>query len=231
MIARRLGNTWRDGIGGNDENTLLLLHGDSLNNASNSGVAISSSSVGINNNGRFDKGLDFNGSSSWIDTGLNTSPFGSLYWTVDWWEYRRAATSNDGAPILAKYESNMRGDGGMALAWYETNNYKNKLYISSNGTSWNLVSSSVMWGLSIGAWAHYAVVRNSDAILYYKNGLSVGGASVGTSLPYNNGNTYRINWYSTSLAYSTLNAVLSEFRISNIARWTSNFTPPDQPYS
>ena len=27
-----------------------------------------------------------------------------------------------------------------------------------------------------------------------------------------------------------LNGMIDEFRISNIARWTSNFTPPARPY-
>ena len=69
---------------------------------------------------------------------------------------------------------------------------------------------------------HVAVVRKNGIIYLYINGVSVG-----TPAAFN----YTIDAsQSKSLVNCYNGGNMDEFRISNIARWTENFTPPTQAY-
>jgi hypothetical protein len=76
-------------------------------------------------------------------------------------------------------------------------------------------------------WHHYAVVRQSNAIQFYTDGAQasggggtnsnvVGSASVGSKI----GRSYSATYVQPSGSF------IDEARISNVARYTANFTPP-----
>jgi hypothetical protein len=48
-------------------------------------------------------------------------------------------------------------------------------------------------------------------------------------LPYNNSYNYCIGYYRSS-SYVLFNGLIDEFRVSNVPRWTENFTPPSSTY-
>ena len=71
-------------------------------------------------------------------------------------------------------------------------------------------------------WIHVALVRYQNIIKIYSNGSLIGETSeiTGTSSPSQT--------ISALLPWS--NSIIDEFRFSNYAVWTSNFTPPTQAY-
>lgn len=226
MIARRM-PVAKKGIGGIDQYTSLILHGGELKDVSLNNITVSGSNITIVDGGKFNKSFSFNGSNSYINLGIN-SVLNSYYWTVDWWE-NRTSPAGDGGPILAKYCSNQSGAGGMAIVWVEGG--IPKIYLSNNGSSWNILSSMKIWDFTLGQWVHNAIVRNNGTLSFFKNGTKTSDMSVGTNLPYNNGLEYRINYYGTDTTYSKFKGKIEEFRVSSIARWTANFTPPASPYT
>ncbi len=79
--------------------------------------------------------------------------------------------------------------------------------------------------ISDGSWQHVAYVRESNNVTIYVDGINV---KTGTDSTNVAAGTIIIGDYSTY----EYKGYISEFRISNgVARWSSNFTPPTEPYS
>lgn len=81
---------------------------------------------------------------------------------------------------------------------------------------------------SLNTWYHVAAVRNSGTVTLYIDGVSVGSTSnssnFGTANVYVGGNLNTAN----SLSY---NGYIDDLRITrNVARYTSNFTPPSAQF-
>ena len=77
-------------------------------------------------------------------------------------------------------------------------------------------------------WTHIAVVRNDDDIIVFQNGNSVlTYQNIGT---INTSNNKRV-LFGTDALTRCFNGLLDEFRVSNIARYTSAFTPPSAPFT
>jgi hypothetical protein len=99
--------------------------------------------------------------------------------------------------------------------------YKDGVYITNFSCSWNP---------SLHVWYHIAIVRNINNVYLFIDGISqiitisetIAGKILGNTGSYyisGNGSEYSILGY------------LDEIRISNIARWTSNFTPSSYEYT
>ena len=94
---------------------------------------------------------------------------------------------------------------------------------SGTGTSF-LYKTNTGVGVPTGSWVHIALVRSSNVMRFYING-------VGAANTYTYGNTF--NAYTISLGaadYSAeaayfLDGFIDEFAIYNYAKYTSNFTP------
>lgn len=212
------------GIGGIDEHTVLLLHGDNYKDVSGNDNKVIGYNTVISTDGRFNKALSFNGTNSWVDLGIN-DPFNSYYWTLDWWEKRTSPTNNLSA-ILSKY-GNPYGQVGLLISY--TSESIPYLYFSSDGTGWNVVSASKLWTYNLDVWTHYAVVRNNTRLLYFKNGVKTEETFVGNNLPYNNGRNYRMGYYYDG--QNTIKGLIAEYRVSDVARWTKDFIVPSEQYT
>lgn len=81
-----------------------------------------------------------------------------------------------------------------------------------------------------GGYNHYAVVAKGGVISFYVNGVKYGtSGSANITFPANTEAT--IGGRKTNITESIKDAwLLDEIRISDIPRWTSNFTPPTKPY-
>jgi len=92
-----------------------------------------------------------------------------------------------------------------------------------NGSFTNSTSNTI----NLNAWNHIAVTSNGSLINFFINGqkdsvsMSNGGLSGSTG-------SITIGKYNNSLVYS---GSFTNIRISNIARYTSNFTPPTSPFT
>lgn len=97
-------------------------------------------------------------------------------------------------------------------------NYINYEFAGANGT--------ISYNFSLNTWYHLAMVRSGTTGMIFVNGTLVKTVSgVPSSIPCS---SFLI---SSNMAGNSYIGYLDEFRFSvGIARWTSNFTPPTQPY-
>jgi hypothetical protein len=216
---------------GNDSNTELLLHLD------NNVTDISQNSFTVTNTNMTFSSLiykfggysgSFNGTSTELTAPNNAVfNFGSSNFTIDFWMYiTTLPTSGNYYCLVSKFDGGANNGYGV----YVTNTsgtYQMQAFGENGGVALGntgLVTAS----LSTNTWYHVAWVRNGNAWNLYLNGTSIGSASssgsIGTtaqSFTIGVENETGTRWYT---------GYLDEFRVSNIARWTSNFNPPTSPY-
>lgn len=206
-----------------DEYTVLLLHGSDITDSSalkrtinNHGVTASSAQSKFGG-----KSLYFNGSAYLTTTAIE---FNDSDFTIDWWEY--VTNANSQVRFNSAYDASVGAFGGLMLGHSKTT-----LYASNANTStwWDIVDGADMFVNTVNAWVHWAVVRKGSTLVTYKNGVKYANASFVGSLGYTTNYQCALGSYcSADRAYFI--GYIDEFRISNIARWSGNFTPPSAEY-
>ena len=204
-----------------DEHTVALLHFDSDITDESGKTWTAPSGIITSAQTKFGSGSFFcDGSSDYILGPLDADfDFGSGTWTIDWWEYPLAGTH--------LYFSRDSGGSSTYTAWGFIN--ANSVYMSSSGSSWAIS------GLSLGTatgykWTHYALVRDVEKVYTFRNGTKIAEVALASSvvlLAGINGPRFGID----RTGYSSYNGCFDELRISNVARWTTDFTPPSAPYA
>ena len=230
-------------MSGNDSYTKLLIHSDGTNgsttfeDSSASSHAVTSAGVSRPAAAHDTSQKEFLASSirfygtgntagSRLDTNYTATDwyFGAGEFTIDLW---LRFSSIPGFGGIATTEIN---DDGWQFYYDHSNSY---LVFANGGGSIN----SDSWSPSMDTWYHVAVVRSGNTLTFYIDGTAHGGygnvsAALGTI--DNQGNDVQIGTASRgggATGYGFLNGWMDELRISKgIARWTSNFTPPDMPY-
>lgn len=108
-----------------------------------------------------------------------------------------------------------------ALAFYFCGTGGSNLCVANQNKS-NFLN--VSHGITAGAWAHIALVRNGNTFTIYVNGVSKGSATSSTSFVAG-------NVYIGRDGSSYLNSYIDELRVTTSARYASNFTPPSVAFS
>ena len=211
---------------GIDENTVLYLKGEDFTDSSLYNKPITNVGATINSNGKVNSGIELAKTRVNIDRGMEGVDL-SKDFTIDWWEYSTGATTGSGL-ILTRTVTNSNyarcfliGHGGT------------KLYAgtSSATTSWNIFNAVDVKDKVDNVWVHWAFVKKGTKYTTYKNGVefwtttnsSVFGALEGDKLCLG-------AWIDASNVSLGYNAIIDNFRISNIARWETDFTPPEKDY-
>lgn len=204
-----------------DANTLFLLHGEDLTDSSPYGVSVTNNGVSVSDaQSKFGgKSLYFNGSTAELTIKSDVFNFGSGNFTVDWWEY---CTGNSATRFSLSING---GCGGLCAG---ASGDTNKLYIGSTGSSWDLVNGADAFSVTKNTWVHWAVVRNGTSIKTYRNGTLYWSGTISGSIYWNAAGLVVGSFLYDSSHY--FGGYIDEFRVSNIARWTENFTPPTKPY-
>ena len=97
-------------------------------------------------------------------------------------------------------------------------------YYKESGTNKSvIVSTSVV---TKNMWNHVAVVKSGNTITVYLNGASIGSYTLVTAIPSFTGGTVYIG----GLGGNYFVGYMDELRVSNVARWTKTFNPPEAPY-
>jgi hypothetical protein len=157
----------------------------------------------------FDGAGDYLTSSSSPDWNFGTDDF-----TIDYWIY------------LYDYVRPASFDPHF---YFDSNNYirhrdNGKINIIFGGSSQDEAGTSMAYN---NTWFHVAIVRSSGTVKVYLNGSDLGISFSPGSLDLSSLGL-SIGGFSTY----QMHGLISEFRISKgIARWTSNFTPPTEPYT
>lgn len=194
-----------------DENIVLLIDGNNIEDIStyqraiaNTGVTLSDAQTKF-----FDKSLYFNGSAI---LQFEAYTLGTGDFTIDFWMYN-TATSN----AYRRWVTGSNGVFGSGTFCIREN--------AAGGIQTQNVTSST--NIPRNQWVHIAAVRSNGTLKIYLNGTEI--ASTSDSTDYSEAIKY-IGGYYNSIGNETFVGYLDEIRISNIARWTSNFTPPSRPY-
>jgi hypothetical protein len=161
----------------------------------------------------------FDGTGDYLEVGPSSKfALGTNNFTLEFWINLNSKNSNTTAIRTA---SSNGFDGILALHAATLG-----LYITSTGTSWNILSSaSAFNGLTTGTWNHIAITRSGSSFMAFLNGILVATATSSAAI-YQSTNLLRLA-AANSLGGFAMNGWLDEFRLTvGVARYTANFMPP-----
>lgn len=155
-------------------------------------------------------------------------------WTIDFWRHVSAGATTSGYYAFVQKGQATPGVTGWSIA---------TIFGSSDGMSssykfqtWNgasLVDSigpSASIHLPTNAWHHYAIVNEGAGVIkLYLDGEQKGSGTLGISEITAEGQPIRIGY--DKYNGGSHSQYLECLRLSEVARWTGNFTPPTAPYA
>jgi len=123
-----------------------------------------------------------------------------------------------------------------AFVWYINRSgatYNHGFSWSTNGSAGTVNGKIVAsTGLSTSTWYHFAVVRSVNNLYFFQGGVQQGATADVTGVTiFDSSNNLTIGAYiegGTNIA--DFDGHIDELRISDSARWTSNFIPPTKAY-
>jgi len=153
--------------------------------------------------------------------------------TLEWWIYRvQVSYANNMAQLVYGMPLSSSLSGYAMLVGYygsSVSTTQSLMYVSSNGSSWNM-ASAVQLGTgslgTVGQWVHMAVVRSGSDWSYYVDGTRTYTASLGSAAIATPG-----SYMYLGRAWSNSNAIeayYDDFRVTQgLARYTgASFTVP-----
>ena len=231
----------------NDNNTVLLLHADATDatttfqddigtGVGRSRIAVTSNNSAALSTAQFKFGSSsalFDGTNDYWTTGLNGSlTFGTSDHTIEGF-IRLDATPNNRNTIISNGVASFTTNWlklGVDVSGGNYNVYFTSYDFSSGGSP--VITSSVT--LSTATWYHIALVRyNTEWFLYIdgtQRGSRTDATGKGITANWNANSITQLGRYSfdngTNPASTYFDGYMDEIRISNIARYTANFTAP-----
>ncbi len=199
--------------------SLLHLNTDFADEAGKAWTPVGSA-IATTTDPKFGAGCLYLGGSPDCLTGENSADFdfGSGDFTIDWWE----KTSGASHLIFSRDQ----GNGGTYTPYgiLDAN-----LRMSSNGSSWDIVSAPTIGTVDAGAWTHMAIVRSGNNFYVFKNGEQASTWS-SAAAPYAGESVFSLGRDRSGI-FGTFTGYVDEFRISKgIARWTAGFSVPTSEY-
>lgn len=221
--------------GGDDNNTVMLLHGDEGNNLTTTHdtckqpeqgrqIAMNGGSVTSTAQYKFGAGsLSFNGTTSYIATNDDDDwNFTGGIWTIDTWA-RVSDLSAERAVFSQATDADNVIEGKIATTGAVV------LTIKANGTEALTLTTST-GAVTANNWHHIAFVENANEYAIYVDGVK----SVLTSSTVRPGNYsgfFLIGYQDLSGDNDAFSGYLDEFRVSKgVARWANTFTLPTSAF-
>lgn len=199
------------------ENTTLLLNGSSaITDSTGSQNFISSATIStaqsVWNNGS----VEINSAAKAI-TVLNGRgfDFGTSDFTIEFW-YR----SNTTTAVQMLYDSRPVNTNGAYMTIYRQTDKTIHVYAN---TAIRITSSETLDNV----WYHIAVSRFAGNTKLFINGVQSGSTYVDSTDYINGANRPIIGLHGFTSNASPLNGFMQDIRVSRVARYTTDFTPPD----
>jgi hypothetical protein len=176
------------------------------------------------------KSVYFDGAGDYIASGSTTYTdlvFGTNNFTIDVWIYLISGPVSDTQhrTIASYYASS-------------TNYWRMGVYNNAGTMEWNftvnssgvtiLVNADVD-GAVAGRWIHVALTREGNDFKFYQDGIQVDATVTDNSSVQAITGYFRIGAFDASVGYWY--GYIDELRISNICRWSANFTVPSLAYA
>lgn len=199
-----------------DANTLLLLHFDrTLNDATGLNNGVYGSGFTYSTKSKFGESVYFGTNESYIKIPFNLRLIPDENITVDFWVYASSSISQAiclyGNPGSGQFSGIQLGCGaGGVMKFYYYNGGEVAIALPT---------------ITLNTWHHIALVYESGSFLYFVDGVLLKQFQI----TFSNSQNDLLIGHCRDLAASLM-GYIDEYRISNIARWTSNFTPPTKPY-
>ena len=202
-------------------NTKLLLNmadGKAFDSAAHNDMVLSGNANTSTDQAKFgDTSLHLDGSGDFAYlTDPSVGHFIAGNFTAECWVYPTASPSQ---PIIMGQWS-----GSNSWAIQMSNNSSRYLRFLTSATGDTVSSTAV----ALNQWSHVALVRNGSAFAIYLNGTSVATASSSNAL-LASGNALSIG--ANLSGGQPYTGYIDEVRISKMARYTSNFTAPDESFA
>jgi hypothetical protein len=159
-----------------------------------------------------------------MTTDNSVAHFGTNDFTIEGWFYLNSVSVGY-QPLWANYGT--ADQQGLILITETTNRFA---FYFSNGSSWSYNNHTATTPTA-NQWMHLSVVRSGSTITGYYNGNSIGTANIGTN------STHDLTTGKFSLGYypyfpggaRSLDGYIENFQIlKGVAKYTTNFTPPDR---
>lgn len=206
-----------------DINTLLLLRGDSTTDVSMYNCSISvDGTAAIDNSGKFNKALHWNSSATFhLDVTLPKILSGEF--TVEMWVLQETT------PVGNVFRSICDFCNHTTLYWEMWDGYSRiESYFIGNGSSWIDIDLRWVNTLANNQWYHIALVGDGTYVHSYVNGVKT---KTSTAYPTFSNELLRIGEIKYTGLIRNMRGKISEFRVSDIARYSGNsFTPPTEPF-
>jgi hypothetical protein len=228
------------GVGGNDANTVALLHfngSDGSTTITDSNVGGSAHTWSVNGNAQIDTAQSVfggasglvDGSGDWFSTPNHADfQFGSGDFAIDL-RVRFASITDAILVGLSHFTSTNR----TWILYYDTATSQLQFIYYADGVTGT--TKGVSWSPSTGTWYDVRVTRNGNNLRFFVNGTQVGSTQDVTGLTMFTGWNAAPNLTIGAAATTGIlpaNGWFDEVRISKgVARHTSNFTPPAGEYS
>lgn len=233
FVLAMLPSVWAEG---NDQYTVLLMQSDNTDGNTSfvdSSVGGESHTITVHGDVHHSTDLATFGSTSYYFDGdgdyLRISDsddwhFADEDFTIDFWMYNK--NPNDYLIIMSQWKES----GGSDRSWviYTKNEVLTTYYKDSNNTTVIHLSSDI--AINSDTWYHIAIVRDGSNSYLFINGkqsdlnTNVSGTISDSSNPITVGCHDETGWY--------YQGYIDELRISKgLARWTTDFTPPTEPYN
>lgn len=120
------------------------------------------------------------------------------------------------------------GDVVSGISWIHTTANQLGVYMSSNGTTFNVAAPMPVITIVNNTWHHLALVRLGAEFTVYLDGVSASTLTSAAALYHNAAYTLIIGGQNSGPSRSVV-GYLTDFQIAvGTALWTSNFTPPER---
>lgn len=209
-------------MSGIDNNTLLYLRGDSFTDLSLNPIAIANNGVTITESDIVNNCYKVDGKNNYVSFSDVSLPSD---FTIECMVNLGSYANGFGFPIITPVSSVVAGQQYISIITSSVNNYVAKrVAFSEHGNTSPRLQSSVE--IDLNTWYHIALVRKNETIKLYVNGVNQGSLSYASVFSITNAGFGCI----IDKEYG-INTKIYNYRISNIARYTEDFTPSTKPYN